>query len=773
MRINSLALQNAIKQAAKAKAQSIKDAISNKIVNQSRSYVPKQVQNLERNTSAPQPKQYTPPAPGPDSTKYCPVPPPHSPSLMNLQKGSLHQKTRTATIPDNLDLSPVEKVHVYQSVHTIQNPVFPPDIFFEQVPAQTAIHQSTQINIALENQSAEVQEAILMNIQPELENIGNSFSYIDQESSDQVVSELSQAAEKIGLSESSQGGENIQLLTQPIAQGLDAEEWQSGFRTRKLAQSQERLIGENGTDGSLGNAIKNGEGSLFTAALALSLHNENHEVAADQTIMGSMLFHSRNVRESYENAETPYIEKQGQLFFSIAQNPLYSEIAVAAGVENFHRKHHEVYGNYEDASQRLSANQNGAAYILAHSSSFQEIESYGSILEDPEEHTRLVDEAEKQLSHLPALIQNNENLDEQISSALIREGQGHKTFLSVASEHASSHPEYTEAFNHAIMYSTAKATDSQVNTILNSNDSSEHAQNYEKIAQLFQGASQVTPQNTLQNQQIHDIYSDFALMVDKELNEIKISDVLDAGNEAFTLAEEFPQNVNQLLKTQYREIPSHIANGFRSMSVGLGIADLGVKSGELLSDPNIEDATRVAIDAAELTEHLPFNSAQFIGRAGFYASLGFSAWDTYHAIKDGDNLAAISAAAPLVGAAACAPFGGPPAAGTCAAIGSLVGFGINFVRAWGGDPNEKNIEESTQSFHEGALKTTYPELDQESIEDIAYRFRNISIDQDQEEAWGWQKRMLERTGFDREVLLNTMVFTSDEDRKETIKAYLD
>jgi hypothetical protein len=93
--------------------------------------------------------------------------------------------------------------------------------------------------------------------------------------------------------------------------------------------------------------------------------------------------------------------------------------------------------------------------------------------------------------------------------------------------------------------------------------------------------------------------------------------------------------------------------------------------------------------------------------------LGFalSAWDTADAVKKGDTLGAIGAAAPIALAGGFAAYGAAtgsfaPGVGTAigAVAGAAIGLGIGFGRRILGDHPDEKLEKSTQSFLQGALE---------------------------------------------------------------------
>ena len=104
-----------------------------------------------------------------------------------------------------------------------------------------------------------------------------------------------------------------------------------------------------------------------------------------------------------------------------------------------------------------------------------------------------------------------------------------------------------------------------------------------------------------------------------------------------------------------------------------------------------------------------------------------------NALKQGDELGAVAAAAPLAGALSGAAIGAAtgsfaPGVGTAigGAVGALVGVGITAVRAWTEDSPAEKFEQSTQVFLEGALR--HGGLSAADAERAAHRLRDVNDD---------------------------------------------
>ncbi len=737
-----------------------------------------------------------------DSTVYQAVNP-NQTSLRGVQAGLTHQCVKPIEIPENLNLNDQQWAQVCTSVTQIRQDSSPQtqerstgffDFFDRAIESDYSENEAKQVEVArdirdvLDNQDVEVQEAILHNIQAELFELGVALPQMNSHANHQVIEELSLAGESIGLSQSSTGQENIHLLSDPFARGLP--NWTDD---EDPPYFQTHLVGESGTEGSVGRSVSQGQGSLFSSALTVSMWNEGDRLGA-QALTENLQTNLQTLQENYQPARENYEKRQAQLLYAISENPAYSPEAVEAGITNFRQEHHEDYQNYVTQSSLMTATLQGSAYLLQHSKEFQELDSWlhvqhaerpvfgvdGQVMYQGEEDSvdELLEYAQNNLRELPALV-HSDQVHKRMKTALLLESQGQNTFLSTAQALAQNDTDFAEEYNNATMYTVAKLSEESSTNMLDENsDASLREQAWYQMADILEGAGQVTPRHISEDEadseqlQLHQVYLELA----NEVRETKIyneDDISNPDNSDLSVisGEITLELLNDFENTLSRSnISPHLANGFRMVGVGLGAAGTLYNMKQLGEDFNYEDLVATGIDAASLAGNLPFRPAELIGKGAFYASMAFSAYNTVRSIQDGDAWGTVANAAPLVGATGCA-IAGPLGSGTCAAIGAGVGAGIHIIRGiLAGDPI-LDYEKDTQSFHHGAVEQMFPELSEEQLDDVSHRFRDTNLDGE----GGWQQviePLAQCTNMSQEELLSRIVQLDDAQTHAFVKAGL-
>jgi hypothetical protein len=96
-------------------------------------------------------------------------------------------------------------------------------------------------------------------------------------------------------------------------------------------------------------------------------------------------------------------------------------------------------------------------------------------------------------------------------------------------------------------------------------------------------------------------------------------------------------------------------------------------------------------------------AGKVLGSVALVAGVALSAVDAFQALERGDELGALSAGSPAIGAGIGFAVGGPAGAAVGFAVGSVVGLGIDLLRKAFGDDPIVEFEERTESFWRGAL----------------------------------------------------------------------
>jgi hypothetical protein len=523
-------------------------------------------------------------------------------------------------------------------------------------------------------------QAILEASQGSLQTITKGLDKLSKSDTKKAVAHLADAAEAAGPA-------GVDALAKPMAQALPALLKGHGDNRGEL------LSGVN-------DAVKDGHGALLGAALA------RHTVGVDKDLAGSLNRATadgvNDVRAAFDGADKKARAKEGELGAVASQwRGVLSDEAVQAGTASFKKEHGE-FADRDARASTLARTLAGAGYADAH--------NVGGDLERKAKDT---------LGRVPALA-NTDVGARAIGRALVDEGRGDKTFLRGAAGAAGKSDEDRGAFVGALQRS-----------LLTSQQDALAQGDTRGLVDALRGASHVVPSGPMR-----DSFQSFAADVEKappglRADQLAVTIAASAQKAAGGLSTQRTANLDGVDAITE-------AKQFKAFGASLGALALGQSIYSFTDGVSGREALGAVVNAAGLGSSvaglvLKEGAPKALGKGVPIAGYALSAFDTVSALRRGDKLGAVAAAAPLAGAAAGAAIGAAsgsiaPGVGTAigGAVGAAVGLGIGIGRKYLEDTPAEKFEQSTQSFLRGALRAEG--LTSQQADTASHRLRDVNDD---------------------------------------------
>lgn len=522
-------------------------------------------------------------------------------------------------------------------------------------------------------------QAILEASQGSLQTITKGLDKLSKGDTQKAVAHLADAAEAAGPA-------GVDALAKPMAQALPALLKGHGDNRGEL------LSGVNA-------AVKDGHGALLGAALA------RHTGGVDKDLAGSLNRATadgvHDVRAAFDGADKKARAKEGELGAVASQwRGVLSDDAVQAGTASFKREHGE-FADRDARASTLARTLAGAGYADAHNVGGD-----------------LARNAKEALGRVPALA-NTDVGARAIGRALVDEGRGEKTFLRGA-QSATKSDEDRGAFVGALQRSMLTT---QADALAQGDTRG--------LVDSLRGASHVVPSGALK-----ESFQSFAADVEQappglRADQLAVTIAASAQKAAGGISTQRTANVDGVDAITE-------AKQFKAFGASLGALSLGQSIYSFKDGVSGREALGAVVNAAGLGSSvaglvLKEGAPKALGKGVPIAGYALSAFDTVSALRRGDKLGAVAAAAPLAGAAAGAAIGAAsgsiaPGVGTAigGAVGAAVGLGIGIGRKYLEDTPAEKFEESTQSFLRGALRAEG--LSSKQADTASHRLRDVNDD---------------------------------------------
>ena len=556
-----------------------------------------------------------------------------------------------------------------------------------------------------------------------LEAIGRGLDKLSRDDTKKAVANLADAAESAGKGA-------VDALAAPLARALPS-----------LVQGHGDNRGE--FMGGLKSAVVDGHGALLGASMTRALASVDVGLADDAnraTASGV-----DDAMKAFADADKGARGREAELGAISAQwSGVLSSDQMQAGIARFQKEHGE-FATRDAKAAALTRALDGVGYADAH-----------GLAGDLGDKTRAT------LAEVPALARTDVGA-RAIGDALLREGRGESTFMAsagrVAGRDEKAGAELVEAAQRSILVSQGDAIARGDTT---------------GLVTALAGAGRVMPDADTQK-----CFTSFSTQIEKGAKgkppeEIALTIASAGRNVAGAISDQRTANIDELDSLTTK-------TSFKAFGAALGAVALG------RSLMNFKDGVtgREALDAVVSAAGLGTSIAATVLKTGAPSVLSkglpvvgyaLSAFDTVQAVRKGDTLGAVAAAAPLAGAAAGAAIGAAsgsiaPGVGTVigGAVGSLVGLGIGVGRMiWGEHPDEK-VEKSTQSFLQGALEQSG--LSPEQAERASFRLRDVNGD-----FFGVGRslqQIAQRTGESPQTVLQKVASLDDQRLHDFVKKSLD
>jgi hypothetical protein len=523
-------------------------------------------------------------------------------------------------------------------------------------------------------------KAILDASQHHLETIGKGLDKLSGDDTKAAVADLADAAESAGP-----GG--AASLAAPLARSMPA-----------LVEGHGDNKGEF-LDG-LSSAVEGGHGALLGAAMSKELAGVDGGLADD--VNGATAKGLDALKSDFDDASEAAHGKDAELAAISSQwSGVLTPEQMKAGTESFQQDHGE-YAERDEKAAALTKALAGAGYADAN--------GVGGDLGDKSRET---------LEQVPALAQTDVGA-RAIGDALVKEGRGEQTFMQgagrVAGRDDKASDEFAEAAQRSILTTQADA--------LSKGDT-------RGLVTALRGAGQVLP-----DAGSRDDFNRLALDVEKQPpgtppDKLAVAIASSARSIAGGVSDQKTAGIEDVdsisTKTSFKVFGASLG------AVALGQSVVGFRDGV-----SAREGVNAVVNAAGLGSSvagiaLKEGAPKLLQKGLPVVGYALSAFDTVSAIKKGDELGAVAAAAPLAGAAAGAAIGAAsgsiaPGVGTAigGAAGALVGLGIGVGRQVFSDSPDEKLEKSTQSFLKGALQEGG--LSEEQADKASYRLRDVNGD---------------------------------------------
>ncbi len=513
-----------------------------------------------------------------------------------------------------------------------------------------------------------------------LEKIGKGLDKLSGDDTKKAVADLADAAEAAGPA-------GADAIAAPLAQAAPALFAGHGDNQGELMDGVQ-------------SAVEGGHGALLGAALAQNLGNVDKGLAtevADATAEGldklKSEFSEASEKAGRKDAELGAISAQWQGTLSPEQ--------MKAGVDKFKSSHGE-YAERDAKAAALTKALAGAGYAQQHGASGD-----------------LASTSRAALEQVPALAQTDGGA-RAIGDALVREGKGEATFMKSAGEIANRDEKSRDAF-----------VDAAQRSVLVTQSEALARGDTRGLVQALRGAGQVLPDA--------DSKRDFNAFAD-DIEKVKPGTPPDQLAVAIaSSARSIAGGVSDQKTARLDDVESITTKtSFKVFGASLGAVSLGQSALALRDGVTAREAVNTVVGAAGLGGSvagiaLAEGAPKLLSKGLPVVGYALSTFDTVNALKKGDELGAVAAAAPLAGAVAGAAIGAAsgsiaPGVGTAigGAVGALVGLGIGVGRKIFEDSPAESLEKSTQSFLQGALEGGG--LSSSQAEKASHRLRDVNDD---------------------------------------------
>jgi hypothetical protein len=525
-------------------------------------------------------------------------------------------------------------------------------------------------------------QAILGRSQDALRTIGAGLDTLSRAETKAALQDLSAAAEAAGPA-------HVDALARPLARGMPAFVAGHGKNRDELTAA-------------LQDNVKAGAGTLLGAALGRQLRGVDAGLARD--VGGAVGRGLGALREDFAKTATDVAARDGELAAMAQQwGATLSPDQLQAGTRAFQREHGE-YARRDTQAAALAKALAGVGYADQHR------------MGGP-----LGEEGGKALGQLPELARSDAGA-RAIGAALVQESRGQTTFLRPAGDDPQDARGLQEAIQRAIVVSQGDA--------LARGDT-------RGLVGALQGAGTV-----LQEPSIRERFQSFAREV-QSLPAGLTPDKLAVGiaRSAHGVAGQLSSAAAaRLTPSQVDDAAVALADktSFRTFGAALGAVALGQSLYDLRDGADAREAVGAVVGAAGLGSSvaglvLKNGAPQLLSKGLPVVGYALSAFDTISALKKGDELGAVAAAAPLAGALSGAAIGAAtgsfaPGVGTAigGAVGALIGVGITAGRSLLSDSPSETFEKSTAAFLQGALQQGG--LSAADAERAAHRLRDVNDD---------------------------------------------
>ena len=623
----------------------------------------------------------------------------HSPAVRAVLRHT-SQASRSKSQPQNL--SPAQKQQVShaigeirqntQTIEKITQPRSPSQGPVIQASPGAATLKSTEIlKKELQGKDPQVQQAILRQVQPDIGVVAQNFSQLSEVDAKKAFSNLSAATESLGQDHAS-------LLSDAFAKHYPLTEEDRGDAPLRRFPTPFEKRQQDLLNTGAKKSIESGKGALFSVALTSSLEKVGKTHAA-QSLRDQVLDSLETVQKNYKSDRENFEKREAQLAITIANNPQYTEAQKEAGIENFRHDHAKDYHVYNQSSKIFASTLSGTAAL---ESAYEDTSAQYPFNPHQKNQTNLrIDYVLESGMQEVASLSQSETGRQALGQALLKEARGEETFLQKAAQQVSGDTKMQNDFDRAMLRTAGLEGEKLVKQGKG-----------EEVPRLLEGAGEIT-----HNKELKKAFSEYAESLEKFSSEDFAAGLVN-GADIAKLAQESIQD---------KKLSKDLKNGFKLIGVSLGSAGLAVDVANTIDDPNLENSLRTVVDAAGLSEAFLSKglASNIAGKVNIVGQVGFSIWDTYSAIQNGDKLGAASSSLPLLLGGAGLAFG-PEGGAAGLVIGSAADFVIDVGRAVFGKDSIEEFEKETQSFHEAALQKMG--FGQERAEELAYRLRDVNKD---------------------------------------------
>jgi hypothetical protein len=525
-------------------------------------------------------------------------------------------------------------------------------------------------------------KAILEKSQAALRTIGGGLDKLSGADTRTALKDLAVAAETVGPA-------HVDALARPLAQAMPAFVAGHGSNRGELTAA-------------LQDNVKAGAGALLGAALGRQLRSVDGNLARD--VEGAVGRGIEQLRKDFTGVAGEVAARDGELAAMASQwGGVLSPDQVEAGTRAFHKEHPE-YARRDQQAAALARTLAGVGYAEQHRLGGE-----------------LGVQGRRVLGELPELAHSDVGA-RTIGAALHAEARGETTFLRAAGADPGQGRELSDAIQRAIVVSQGDA--------LARGDT-------RGLVSALQGAGGV-----LQDPSTRERFEAFArgvqaLPAGLTPDKLAVGLARSAHGVAGSLS---ASSAARLTPGQVDDAAAALADktSFKAFGATLGAVALGQSLYGLRDGADAREAVGAVVTAAGLGSSvagmvLTNGAPKLLSKGLPVVGYALSAFDTVNALKKGDELGAVAAAAPLAGALSGAAIGAAsgsfaPGIGTAigGAVGALVGVSITAVRAWTADSPAEKFEQSTQAFLQGALQQGG--LSASAAERAAHRLRDVNDD---------------------------------------------